>query len=61
MGNQTFALPDLTPLQINQECYFNLYKSVYGFKPRGILTEDQWNDVDFLDGEIDKLAKMGEV
>ena len=49
------ANDELTPLEINQECYCNLYKDLYGVRPRH-LTEEQWNSVEWLQSEIKFLS-----
>ena len=45
----------LTPLQIAQECYINLFKSEYGFKPR-INDSELWNDLEWLERQIANMS-----
>lgn len=45
----------LTPLQIAQECYINLFKSEYGVKPR-IMDSELWNDIEWLERQIDTMC-----
>ncbi len=53
-------LAHLTALEINQECFVNLFKSTYGIKPRiGMsVTLEEWNDVDALQKLIEELATV---
>lgn len=41
----------LTPLQIAQEAYVNVFKDRYGVRPR-FVTEEQWNDIHWLTNEL---------
>jgi hypothetical protein len=45
----------LTPLEIAQEAYINIFKSEYGFKPRNIEPEF-WNDLEWLSREIEYMC-----
>lgn len=45
----------LTPLQIAQEAYINIFKSEYGFRPRNIEPEF-WNDLEWLSRQIEYLC-----
>lgn len=44
-------MPNLTPLQLAQEAYINIFKSEYGIKPR-IFDESSWNDLEWLEQQI---------
>ena len=60
-GEETFSDEDdwghdMSDHQIDVECYINLYKSVYGIKPRGVQSmSDEW-----LQRGIEELDKLGE-
>lgn len=41
----------LTPLQIAQEAYINLFKAEYGVKPRNI-DEKLWNDLAWVESQL---------
>ena len=61
-AGQEMNLPEevplgLTDLQINQECYVNMYKDRYGFKPRNTAPEN-WKSVEWLDSAIAELRKI---
>ena len=52
---------DLTNLECLQSTYSDIYKDVYGTRPRHDTTED-WNSEAFLQGQIDHLVvRLGEV
>jgi len=52
---------DLTNLESLQSTYSDIYKDVYGTRPRHDTTED-WNSEAFLQGRIDHLVvRLGEV
>lgn len=53
------TITNLTPLQLAQEAYLNIYKSEYGFKPGGIDPE-LWNDIDWLERQLYYLADEAE-
>jgi hypothetical protein len=50
----------LTPLQLAQEAYINVYKSEYGIKPRSI-PDELWNDIEWLERQLQYLAQEAEV
>ena len=41
----------LTPLQIAQEAYCNIFKDRFGIRPR-FMTNEQWNDIDWLNRQM---------
>lgn len=45
----------LTPLELAQEAYINVYKAEYGIKPRNI-SDELWNDIEWLQRELRYLA-----
>ena len=45
---------DLTPLELHQECFINLYKDHYGVKPR-FGTDEEWNSLDWLQEQINAI------
>lgn len=49
---------DLTALEQTQDLISDLYKDVYGFRPRGIYTPQQWGSLEFLDAEIKRLSEQ---
>lgn len=48
---------DLTPLEIAQEAYCNIFKDVYGIRPR-FMTTEQWNNIEWLNAEIKSLCEQ---
>lgn len=51
---------ELTPLQIAQEAYCNLYKDEYGVNPRNI-DEALWNDLEWVERQIRYFYDEAEV
>lgn len=52
-------MTDLTPLELAQEAYINVYKSHYGIRPR-LIADEQWNDIEWLDRQLQYLAEEAE-
>jgi hypothetical protein len=48
---------DLTPVEQQQECYSEMHKSLYGFRPRH-ATAEQWASLEWLDAQIAELVKV---
>ncbi len=46
----------VTPMQELQDNYSDMYKDVFGFRP--LITEAEWNDFAFLEGEIAALEEI---
>ena len=45
----------------NQCILWDLYKNVYGYRPRNVYSEVQWNDPVFVENEIERLTQLMEV
>ena len=45
----------LTPLEIAQEAYINIFKAEYGIKPRNVEPEF-WNDLEWLERQMEYMC-----
>lgn len=51
------AVLEFTPLEEAQGFFSDYYKDLHGFRPR-FASAEQWNSIEWLDGEIAKLRAL---
>ena len=51
---------ELSELETAQAILWEVYKEYYGVRPRNVYSEFQWNDLKFVEDEIDFITRMME-